>query len=242
MSTSDRFTDDVGAYLLGALEPGEAAAFEGHLQDCATCRDDIERLTVARDALPRSVEQIAVPASLKASLMEQVRAEAAPEAAPTRPPSRPRWRELLLARPAFAAAAAAVILAVGIALGTLVGAVDGGGGGGGGGGERTLAAVVDQTRMPSGEAALELPADRKGSLLRVEGMQQPQNGKVYEVWVKRGSRVIPASLFTVDRNGTGTAAIPDDLSDADAVMVTREPKGGSSQPSEPPVVTVSVAS
>jgi anti-sigma-K factor RskA len=238
VSAHDPFRDDAGAYLLGALEDGERRAFEDHLSGCAQCREEVERLAVARDALPRSVDQLAPPPTLKAALMEQVRGASDPSGAPAReqPRRRSRWRELLVARPA--AAAAAAVLALGIAAGALVGTL----GGDGGGGERTLSAVVDQTRMPAGRATLLLPADGEGAQLRVEGMQQPQAGKVYEVWIKHGVRVTPSSLFTVERDGSGAAAIPHDLSDADAVMVTREPAGGSTRPSEPPVVMVSVES
>ena len=36
--------EDVGAYLLGALEPAEQAAFEGHMASCHECRAEVERL------------------------------------------------------------------------------------------------------------------------------------------------------------------------------------------------------
>ncbi|HEU5056063.1 MAG TPA: zf-HC2 domain-containing protein, partial [Kofleriaceae bacterium] len=81
MTTHDRFTDDVGAYLLGALEPGEEREFEQHLETCEACREEVVRLEVARDALPRAVEQVAPPEGLKTSLMATVRAEAAEAAA-----------------------------------------------------------------------------------------------------------------------------------------------------------------
>jgi anti-sigma-K factor RskA len=151
---------------------------------------------------------------------------------------RSRWRELLLARPAFAAAAAAVLIAVGIGLGALVGAV----GGGSDNDASTVAANVDVTRMPTGKASLVLRDSNDGAILRVQGMQQPQAGHVYEVWVQRDGKMVPSSLFTVDGDGNGTAGIPDELSDAEAVLVTREPSGGSKQPSEPPVVTVPLPS
>jgi anti-sigma-K factor RskA len=239
----DQFTDDVGAYLLGALEPGEERSFEQHLEGCEECRQEVMRLEAARDALPRSVDQVAPPEALKQSLMATVRAEApahAPAVESAEPPARrrSRWRELLLARPAFAAAAAAVLVAVGIALGALVGA----GGGGSGDDASTVAANVDVTRMPAGKASLVLADSKDGAILRVEGMQQPQAGHVYEVWVQRDGKMVPSSLFTVDSDGNGTAGIPDELRDAEAVLVTREPAGGSKQPSEPPVVTVPLRS
>jgi anti-sigma-K factor RskA len=238
-----RFSNDVGAYLLGALEPGELRSFEQHLERCAICQEDVARLEIARDALPASVEQHSPSPELKASLMETVRAEAAePRTAPAPPAGqRSRWRDLVLVRPRIAAAAAALMIALGVAAGALVGAL----GGDTQPDSNTVAANVDRARMPAARGSLVIPADaddKGGSILRVEGMQAPQAGHVYEVWVKRGKTIVPSSLFTVDHEGHGTAAIPHKLAGADAVMVTREPEGGSRQPSEPPVLTVPLAS
>jgi anti-sigma-K factor RskA len=246
MNSHDQFTDDIGAYLLGALEPAEERSFEQHLEGCDECRHEVMRLEVARDALPRAVDQVAPPERLKQSLMETVRAEAPAaaaagepaEAAPSGSRRRSRWRELFVARPAFAAAAAAVLVAIGIGLGALVGAF----GGGSDSDSSTVAATVDATRMPAVKASLVVSDSKDGGILRVEGMQQPQAGHVYEVWVQRGGKMLPSSLFTVDSDGNGTAGIPDELRGAEAVLVTREPTGGSKQPSEPPVVTVPLSS
>ena len=241
----ERFADDVGAYLLGALEPDEERRFGKHLKRCQECRDEVARLEVARDALPASVEQFSPSPDLKASLMETVRAAAASAepAAPRREGAeRPRWRELLLARPRLAAAAAAAMVAIGVGAGALVGAI---GGTDGARDADTVAATVDRARMPGGEASLVVPADADtegGAILRVEGMQPPPSGHVYEVWIQRGDRVTPSSLFTVEHDGSGAAAIPDKLEGADAVMVTREPEGGSTRPSERAVVTVPLSS
>ena len=239
MSAHDhtRFADDVGAYLLGALEPAEQAAFEQHLAACPDCRAEVERLRVAADALPRSVDQVDPPASLKAALMDAVRSDArsaegasAPERrAPA--PRRSRWRGALLGRPAFAAAAAAVVLAIGIAAGALVGLP-------GGDDQAVHTAQVDRTRMPSGTAELVVEDDGGNAVLRVRGMQPPPDGHVYEVWLEHDGRVERSSLFTVARDGSGAAAIPEGVDGVDRVMVTREPDGGSDKPSEPPVVSV----
>jgi anti-sigma-K factor RskA len=247
MSVQDhtRYGDDVGAYLLGALEPDEERAFEEHLDACRICQDEVGRLEMARDALPRSVEPVEPPPELKAALMATVVEEArqralegpAPARAAARGGRRSRWRERLLARPAFAAAAAATVLAIGIAAGALVGAL------GGGDGSRVVAAQVDQARQPAATARLVVPDsayDKGGAILRVSGMQQPPAGHVYEVWVQRGNRVERSSLFAVARDGSGAAAIPERLRGVDRIMVTREPNGGSDSPSEAPVVTVRV--
>ncbi|MFE6636052.1 anti-sigma factor domain-containing protein [Streptomyces tendae] len=45
MSTRDDPHLDVGAYVLHALPPDEAAAFESHLATCAACRREVEELS-----------------------------------------------------------------------------------------------------------------------------------------------------------------------------------------------------
>jgi anti-sigma factor RsiW len=72
MTDHGRHHDDVGAYLLGALNELERQAFERHLRDCDECREEIERLRPAAEALPGSVDQMAPPPGLKKRLMAEV--------------------------------------------------------------------------------------------------------------------------------------------------------------------------
>jgi len=221
----DRFQDDIGAYLLSALEPAEQAAFEGHLATCPECRAEVEELRVAADALPRSVEPFAAPPSLKRSLMAAVREDA-------RPARRPLFERLFGGiRPQFALAGAAAILFVAVLVGTQVG--------GGGNGKRVVAAVVDRSRVPDATATLTL--GKGAGQLRVTGMPHPRAGQVYEIWLKRGDQVQPGPLFNTDRSGNGTGAIPDDLGGVDAVLVTREKTGGAMKPSEAPIISARIS-
>lgn len=225
-------SEGIGAYALGALPELEAQVFERHLMRCELCQEELRRLTDAVEALPRSVAPHEPPASLKASLMEQVRAEATPRPSP----ARERWRfSLPRLRPAIAWAAAALLIA-GVLAGYGVSQLGGGDAGG-----RTLQAQVDTQRLPEGSATLSVPEDDdRGSVLRVEGMPDPGEERVYQVWVERGGEVIPVSIFDVDRNGAGAAAVPAALDGVTAVMVTREPGGGSEKPTEPPVLQIDV--
>ena len=72
MSDHAGHTDDVGAYLLGALNDLERQAFERHLRGCDECQEELERLRPAADALPGSVKQLAPPPGLKKRLMAEV--------------------------------------------------------------------------------------------------------------------------------------------------------------------------
>jgi anti-sigma factor RsiW len=229
----DRLHEDVGAYVLGALEPAEQAAFEQHLAGCPDCRVELEELRVAADALPRSVTPMAAPPSLKRSLMEAVR-EDAREEQPV--PFRERLRTLFTGmRPELAWVSAAFVLAMGIALGvagsTLTGddSPD----------RRVVSAVVDRSRVADASATLTLPADGPAQL-RVTGLPKPRPGQVYEVWLKRGDQLQPGPLFNVDSQGNGIGAIPDDLTGVEAILVTREKTGGAQMPSEVPIISARI--
>jgi anti-sigma-K factor RskA len=230
----ERYADDVGAYLLGALPQIEREAFERHLMGCAACRDEVERLRPAVDALPRSVPQVAPPPTLKTSLMEAIERElgTAPPEQRRDPRSRLRaWFEGLGGmRPGLAWGMAALLLAIGGLAGFGLSSL-------GGGGTRAVPARVDATRVPGARASLWVPPHRGGAILRVQGLPTLPRGRVYEVWLQRDGAFLPESTFQVDRRGTGAAAVPEDLRGASAVLVTREPRGGSRAPTEAPIVS-----
>jgi anti-sigma-K factor RskA len=239
MTTGDHttFKDDVGAYLLGALSDAERASFEAHLEGCPECRHELERLRPAADLLPRSVEQVEPPPSLKRSLMEVVEREAAPqrEARPLgrRRPLGERLRGLLggSLRPALTAGAVLLAVVVGFAANQLLSDDD----------QRTVTATVREAVLPEASGRLELQGDgENGAILEVRGMPSPPDGRVYQAWVERDGMVEPEETFEVGADGGAAVAVPDDLSDAQAVHLTREPRGGSPAPSEQPILTVTL--
>lgn len=229
-----------GAYVLGALDPGETENFERHLEECHLCRDEVERLRPAVDALPRSVPPVAPPPSLKAALMAEVEADLRLHGeAPARPSALARLRRRLAAtglagmRPAVAWASVAFVLLVGGLAGFGVTQLSSDSGG------RTLAATVNEREIASGSGSLLVPDGLdEGAILRVHGMPTLDPRSTYQVWVSRDGETISQGLFNVAEDGSGTAGVPDDLEDADAVMVTREAAGGARAPSEEPILTV----
>ena len=54
--------------------------------------------------------------------------------------------------------------------------------------------------------------------------------------MQRDGTLQPSSLFVPRRDRTADAAVPGPLDDADAVLVTREPRGGSRQPTSAPLL------
>jgi anti-sigma factor RsiW len=235
------YREEIGAYLLGALTDLERQAFEHHMANCSQCRDEVEQLRPAADALPRSVEQVEPPPSLKTSLMEVVEREARDTAgesaaapARRRTPLRERLR-LPSLRPALAVGGLALVL--GLAAGFGVAQL------GGEDGARTIAATVDESRLPMASGSLQVEGDgENGAILRVNGMSELDEAQVYQAWVQRDGTVVPQPTFEVGTDGGGAVAVTDDLSGAQAVLVTREPRGGSRAPSEQPILSVPLES
>jgi hypothetical protein len=110
-----------------------------------------------------------------------------------------------------------------------------------GGGEdtRIVVATVDESRLPLASGRLQIAGEGEdGAILRVQGMPSLDEDRVYQAWVQRDGTVAPQPTFEVGDDGGGAVAVPEDLSDAEAILVTREPRGGARAPSEQPLLRV----
>jgi anti-sigma-K factor RskA len=221
MSDHARYRDDVGAYLLGALNDLERQAFERHLTGCSECQEEVERLRPAAEALPASVVQLQPPPALKRRLMAEVEGDVAP----TRRAWLPRLGapRLRVPRLAFAAAALVLGLAIGFGVAQL-----------GGDDTRTVAVTVAKA-MPEAGGTLEVEGDN--ATLRLHDMPELERSRVYQVWLQRGEKLVPTRTFEVGSNGRGDVDVPN-VNDAQGVYVTREARGGAQVPSEDPIVSV----
>lgn len=240
--------DDLGAYLLGALEGDELERFEAHLGGCVACREEVEALRGAVDLLPAAATPVEPPPELRGRIMAVVNAEAQvlaasgpdADAAPERS-GRRGWLSGLLARPGLAAAAAAGAFALAAAGGFAIGALSEGGGAGAG---RTVAA---QVTPPAGRGARAQVVVRSGrATLQVAGFRAPAPGREYQVWVTRGRSATPiatTALFVTGQDGSATVRVPGNVRGVSRVMVTPEPRGGSRTgvPSSAPIVVASLA-
>lgn len=230
MNDSDhkRWSEDLAAYVLGALEADEATALERHMENCERCREEMRWLQPAIQTLPESVARQEPPKQLRQSLMAEVRADARAERGS---PSASRWRSLWATRGLRVATGFAVVALVAAAVvGYEVGSD-------GSGGESAGSTVVSQ--QPGG-ITVKMVSEGKGGKLHLSGVEPLPSDKVLEAWVERDGKVeaVPA-LFVPDRNGQAEATI-EDLSGVKTVMVTKEPSGGSDAPTGEPIVTMSV--
>jgi anti-sigma-K factor RskA len=211
---------DAGAYVLGALTSEEAEAFRRHLSTCVVCRDEVEALRTAVDALPLAAPQLPAPRRLRRRVLAGVHSQAKAGGDTGRRRVRP-----VLVRPAAVLASALVL--VGAVVGALVltsGRSDG---------TRVTHATV---AFPGGSAVVRL-ADGHAELV-VGHMPQPPRGKIYEVWLKReGHNPSPTSaLFDVTSAGAAVVGLPGDLRGVAEVLVTPERRGGSLVPTHAPVI------
>lgn len=227
MSATDhnRWSEDLAAYLLGALEADEATAMERHLEGCERCREEMRWLEPALQTLPEAVERQEPPRQLRESLMAEVR-EDVREAEARRAPSRPARRWLL--KPAMGLAVVALLVAgvVGYEVGKDGSEV---------GNATTLERQVDGL-------AVKMVQEGESGTLHLSGLHQLPPDRVLEAWVEREGEVeaVPA-LFVPDRNGQAETRIAD-MNGVDVVMVTEEPQGGSDRPTGEPIMQMDVPS
>jgi anti-sigma-K factor RskA len=223
MSGNDHssWSEDLAAYMLGALDPDETAGFERHLQGCERCQGDMRWFEPAVQSLPESVERQEPPSRLRTALMDEVRADVQSARRPARQRSR-RW----FLKPAMGFAVLALLVAgvVGYELG---------GGAGDGGGGNTIERQI-------GGIGVKMVREGGGGTLHLSNLHQLPRGKVLEAWVLREGKVeaVPA-LFVPDHNGNAETRIAD-MSGVAEVMVTKEPRGGSDQPTSKPIVAISL--
>ncbi|HMC49413.1 MAG TPA: anti-sigma factor [Solirubrobacterales bacterium] len=221
----ERRRDDLAAYLLGALEPGEAAELERHLAGCEECRTELEWLRPAAQVLPESVVRVEAPPELRGRLMEQVRSEA--EGTPT-PSHARRWSiGGWSLRPVVGLAA--LVLVVAAVAAYAIGSGDSGSGN---------TTTVVEGHSPG--VVAEVVRDGSSGTLHLANLHQLPPDKVLQAWVQRGKRVVSAkALFVPNQDGTASATI-DDMEGVNTVMVTAEPRGGSLQPTSAPIASVSI--
>lgn len=218
----ERWSEDLPAYLLGALEPGQQAELERHIEGCADCRAELVWLRPSVNLLPETVERVEPPPELRERLVAQVRSEAKPAKA-----ARGGRFSLRSWRPAVALATVALALAVVAGYAIRDGESDGG----------KAATTVASTGKAPGVTA-KMVAEGDAGTLKLANVDQLPPDRVLEAWVRRGGEVTPVrALFVPDSEGRASTTIPDTRG-VEVVMVTTEPQGGSDSPTSVPIVTL----
>ncbi len=230
----------IGAYALDAVDDGDRKAFERHLAECESCREEVDglRRTAVRLA---GAAAVAPPQGVRDRVLTQVhgtpqvrdavRATPHAEEAPGA-----RSRVWLVA----AAVLAVLTLGAGALAWTQYRAADA---------ARAEAAQINavvtdpgarlvQQRLPGGGTATMVVAGDR-AVLAGAGMPALPSDRTYQLWVIRGPRVTSAGLGpSGSEAGENWSRRVSDVQTGDVVAVSVEPSGGSAQPTTKPLVTL----
>ncbi len=240
----DEIENTLTAFLLGATDAEEAEVIRVHLEGCASCQALAQRLRRSVDALPLAVDLVAPPVRLRerilaAAAVARQATRGRPQRAPIPRLPRPRTRGLPWT-PRFQAtiaAAAVVAFALGAGLGLGLGRSVAPA-------QQSAAAVAEYSLSGTGAMAgahgrvFELR--REGlTLVQFSGLRQPDQGKVYELWlISKDGQASPASVFVPDSQGSHVVVLARNLAGLKALAVTAEraPDGATAPTQQPEMV------
>ena len=199
--------DDLEAYVLGALEQPEAAAFEAHVAECTACRDGV----ASYGGVLRALRALPIAA----------------------PPPPPRVGRAPLGWIAAMAAAAVLGIVVGrntggvhadgdvVAIAEMIAAQP-----------REVALAGTDAR---GTAIVGSGGQRTAFV--VTGLPAPPPGRGYQVWVRGANVRSPGMLHRTSDGLEVLVVTGDVLAGAHHIGITEEPSGGSRARTGPPRVT-----
>lgn len=230
MSGNNHVFELLPAYALGCLDPEEEALVARHLENCATCRIELETYRAAVGELALAVAEDEPSPQLRQRLMDRItpaRPAAAPETA------RLAWRQALAHRlghvhPAWAGAALLLILALLIGNLWLWQQV------------RQLSrpttlrtvALAGTEAAPIARGLIVISVDGKHGTLVVDGLPPLGPEQQYQLWLIKDGQRDSGAVFSVDEDGYGSKWVkaPQPLAYYSAFGVSIEPAGGSPAP------------
>lgn len=222
-------------YALDALDHEERERFEAHLNQCTDCQAELKGFMSTAVRLGDAVSHTPPPA-LRDRLLTQI--SSTPQERPV-VTSLAQRRGLRRTLPRLAMAAAVLVGVVGIggyvverkdaedardrsaAITEVIGAPD--------------VATTGKTFETGGSVKLYSSLSADTAVIIAKGLPKPGDGKVYQVWLI--DQTGPHSHGTFE---TGGQMVMEGLAAADRIAVTVEPKGGSDQPTTPPVATIPI--
>jgi Anti-sigma-K factor rskA/Putative zinc-finger len=205
--------DQVGPYVLGALEPDEMEEMRSHLAGCARCTAEVRSLAELPALLDmaQADDEMAVPSpGLEDEVLDRFVRERARSA-----PRRRRWPRLAIPAVAVAALVAALLVIV------LPGD------------SNTAYAHADLWSLPAGggaEGTADVAEVAAGTRVKLQAEHLPvAGGKTYELWcVRTDGRWINGGRFYARSDGTAAAELIAAVKPGDyhVVVITRRSDRG----------------
>jgi anti-sigma-K factor RskA len=234
-----------GAYAVDALTGDELAEFERHLEQCASCAEEVRGLreTAARLALATAIEP---PPWMRAQVLEatnQVR-QLPPSGVRLITADGHRRRRRLsrrLPRPiAVTAMAAAIVVLAILQVGTrhqLQQAQSD---------NQTIASVLSASdahiqlgsSAVGGTVTAVISKRDREAVVTASGMPTPGDARVYQLWVMSGGSARSVGLLPGSSARATSPVLADDVQPGDQLAITIEPAGGTKQPTTNPIVSI----
>jgi anti-sigma-K factor RskA len=253
MSVHEQFAEDLTLYALGCLEGDERTALEKHLEECTSCRRELEQLRGDAALLALSASGPRPPARAQARLMDAIAKEPRAQKVETRRPRTQWWAAFGWAAAAAMIVVVAVIWNQNTKLKSSLAVLEG---------------LSEQQRLELGQARHIVDTLTAQDAMHVDvmpvGLKAPppqgkaiysrqNNGlifmasnllplpaqKAYELWViPTQGAPIPAGVFKPDAHGGAMVINPPIPAgvEAKAFAITIEPEQGSTTPTMPIVM------
>jgi len=230
---------DLATFVLGGLEPEEAAEIRHHLDSCPDCQSELQELRKVNRALEAAPPPAAPPAYLKGEILSRVRAEWLPpsskagatEASSSLEEQRRshrtsrfnRFKDLRIVLPSAAAAALVAVMALGVFFGFLR--------------EEPPVATIQLIPTPQEAAGLKgywgvaeirpQPSGNQQVELKLNNFDEPETNSYYELRFVSGDKRISAGSFTSVGKGETRVLlnVPPEASNYHTLLITEERVG-----------------
>ena len=214
---------NLGAYVLGGLEPEEAAEIRRHLAFCSSCRNELEGLERINQPLKAAPPLADPPDNLKDEILSRMREEMKLSSSKKEQTSS---KGLPLIFPGIAAAALVCIVGLGI----LFGLQDQS--------SMTTVQLIPTSALVSerywGVAELHpQPSGNQQIRLKLNNLDKPEPHSFYEAWFSSGDKYISAGTFTTEGPGETRVWLtaPPEVRDYHTLLVTEQSAEDDTTPS-----------
>ncbi|WP_210608378.1 anti-sigma factor [Priestia flexa] len=207
MSMCDKLID----FYNGNLTPGERKSFQSHLQTCSSCQEELQELEEVLGDLAFLAAEQTPPPSMKERVLANVFHEEGQSSELSHHKEGIKQEKKLRATSRWMPLLAAALLFSLVGNGYLLLKSDS---------EQEVSGDPKQSQpatsiqtvtlqpanLKEGNAKASIVEDngKVNVVIQASGLQQLQKDEVYQVWLIKGDKPVPAGAFVADENGNGT--------------------------------------